>query len=81
MKKLLMVCSILAFTAVSAYAGEPPRFFKDTYPEHALKSALDARGVLEGEGAQLDAKTRELIALGVGGPLVHQLRSYRLSKH
>ena len=42
MKKLLLVCSILAFTAVGAYAGEPPRFFKDTYPEHALKSALDA---------------------------------------
>jgi len=69
MKKLLMVCSILAFTAVGAYAGEPPRFFKDTYPEHALKSALGARGVLEGEGAQLDAKTRELIALGVAAQI------------
>ena len=69
MKKILMVCSILAFTTVSAYADGPPTFFKDTYPEHALKSALDARGALEGEGAQLNAKTRELIALGVAAQI------------
>ena len=69
MKKILMVCSILAFTTVSAYADGPPTFFKDTYPEHALKSALDARGALEGEGAELNAKTRELIALGVAAQI------------
>ncbi len=69
MKKFLMVCSILAFAAAGAYAGEPPRFFKDTYPEHALKSALDARGVLAGESAQLDGKTRALIALGVSAQI------------
>ncbi len=65
MKKSLVACAILAFAAFGAHAGEPAKFFKDTYPEHALKAALDARGVLEGEAAQLDAKTRELIALGV----------------
>jgi len=65
MRRLLMACSILMFAAINAYAGEPPTFFQDTYPEYALKSALQARAILEGEGAELDAKTRQLIALGV----------------
>lgn len=69
MKKLLMACSILAFAAAAAYAGEPPRFFQDTYPEHALKSALDAKSVLAGENAQLDGKTRALIALAVSAQI------------
>lgn len=68
-KKFLLACSVIAFTAVGAHAGEAPDFFKDTYPEHALKAALDANAVLEGEGAQLDAKTRELIALGVAAQI------------
>jgi AhpD family alkylhydroperoxidase len=64
-----------AFTAeidkrqASTTAPGPPKFFQDTYPEHALKSALEARGVLEGEGAQLDGKTRELIGLGVAAQI------------
>jgi AhpD family alkylhydroperoxidase len=49
----------------SAAAQDAPEFFKQTYPEHALQAALEARGVLEGEGAALDPKTRELISLGV----------------
>jgi AhpD family alkylhydroperoxidase len=53
----------------STAAPGPPKFFQDTYPEHALKSALEARGVLEGEGAQLDGKTRELIGLGVAAQI------------
>jgi AhpD family alkylhydroperoxidase len=65
MKKLLIACFILVFGTVSAYAGDPPKFFQDTYPDYALKSALEARGILEGSEAQLDAKTRQLIALGV----------------
>ncbi len=69
MKEVLIACSLLAFVAFGASAGEPPKFFKDTYPEHALKAALEARGVLEGQGAQLDVKTRELIALGVAAQI------------
>lgn len=69
MRRLLMACSILMFAAVNAYAGEPPKFFQDTYPEYALKSALEARAILEGEGAELDAKTRQLIALGVAAQI------------
>lgn len=69
MRRLLMACSILMFAAVNATAGEPPKFFQDTYPEYALKSALEARAILEGEGAELDAKTRQLIALGVAAQI------------
>jgi hypothetical protein len=61
MKRLFIAIAIALFTT-AASAGDPPKFFQDTYPEHALKSALDARGVLEGEGAALDGKTRELQA-------------------
>jgi AhpD family alkylhydroperoxidase len=50
-------------------AQDAPKFFQETYPEHALQSQLEARGVLEGEGAALDAKTRELISLGVAAQI------------
>lgn len=69
LKISVLAFTIIVLTSVGAYAGEPPKFFKDTYPEHALKPALDARGVLEGKDAQLDAKTRELIALGVAAQI------------
>ncbi len=59
----------LALAATTAYAQEPPRFYKDTYPEHALKSRLEAEGVLIGAEAKLDAKTRELIALAVAAQI------------
>jgi AhpD family alkylhydroperoxidase len=68
MKTIILSC-VFALLATTALAQEPPKFFKDTYPEHALKSALEARGVLEGKGAQLDAKTRELIGLGVAAQI------------
>jgi AhpD family alkylhydroperoxidase len=67
--KTLILASAFALLATAAFAQGPPKFFKDTYPEHALKSALEARGVLQGEGAQLDAKTRELIGLGVAAQI------------
>lgn len=68
MKRLFAAIAIALFTT-AASAGDPPKFFQNTYPNHALKSALDARGVLEGEGAALDGKTRELIALGVAAQI------------
>lgn len=63
--KTIIVAIATALLATTVVADEPPMFFQKTYPTHALKAALDARGVLEGEGAALDGKTRELIALGV----------------
>ena len=68
MKHLILATTIILFTS-PAIAGDAPKFFEDTYPEHALQSALEARGVLEGEGAALDGKTRELIALGVAAQI------------
>lgn len=48
---------------------EPPQFYKDTYPEYALASRLQADAVLAGDEARLDAKTRELIALAVAAQI------------
>ena len=59
----------LALLATTAFAQEPPMFYKNTYPEHALKPRLEAEAVLIGDGAKLDAKTRELIALGVAAQI------------
>lgn len=68
MKNLVLALAVAIFS-VTTFAQQPPKFLRDTYPAHALKSALDARGVLEGKGAKLDAKTRELIALGVAAQI------------
>ena len=62
---ILAVLSIFAFFANPVIGQDVPNFFKDTYPKHALKSALEARKALMGKDAKLDAKTRELIGLGV----------------
>jgi len=67
--KTTLFATILALFTVAVFAGEPPNFYKDTYPEHALKSRLEAEGVLTGNGAKLDAKTRELIGLGVAAQI------------
>lgn len=49
----------------SAFAQSPPKFYSETFPQHALKSALAADAILMGKDAKLGAVTRELIALGV----------------
>jgi len=67
--KTTLFTTALALLSVAVFAGEPPDFYKDTYPEHALKSRLEAEGVLTGNGAKLDAKTRELIGLGVAAQI------------
>jgi AhpD family alkylhydroperoxidase len=53
----------------SAVAQDAPKFFQDTYPEQALQAALETMGALEGEGAVLDPKTRELVSLGVAAQI------------
>jgi AhpD family alkylhydroperoxidase len=65
----LILASITALFATAALAQEPPKFFQDTYPDYALKSALEAQDVLVGKDAQLDAKTRDLIALAVSAQI------------
>jgi AhpD family alkylhydroperoxidase len=67
--KRLILAGVIALFATTAWAQEAPKFFQDTYPEHALKAALEARAVLQGKDAKLDAKTRELISLAVAAQI------------
>jgi len=71
MKTILIVTvvSMVALVATPVIGGDAPKFYKDTYPEHALKSALENKKALMGKDAKLDAKTRELIALGVAAQI------------
>jgi AhpD family alkylhydroperoxidase len=64
MKKVFLTVA-LALTATAAAAQDAPRFFSETYPSHALGPAMQWYGSLGGEGAELDAATRELVMLGV----------------
>lgn len=63
----------LALTALivsgSAVADGAPDFFKNSLPEHAIEKMLESYGAFQGEGAMLDVKTRELIALGVAAQI------------
>ena len=71
MKNLISAMSVgaLLLGTTAALAQEPPKFYKDTYPEHALAARLAAEDVLSGELAKLDPKTRELIALAVAAQI------------
>lgn len=69
MKKIFLACSVLAFTAFSAFADEPPNFFKDTYPEQALEAAwAEYKAVYSKDGA-IPPKMKQLIALGVAAQI------------
>ncbi len=71
MQRPTLIAHAMALTLLTAasVAAEPPEFYRDTYPEHALSSRLTAEAVLTGEHAKLDGKTRELIALGVAAQI------------
>ncbi|MGR3627583.1 MAG: carboxymuconolactone decarboxylase family protein [Limimaricola sp.] len=47
----------------------PPEFFRSIYPEHAFDEAMALYGALGNEEAELDAKTRELVALAVAAQI------------
>ncbi len=49
----------------SASAQDAPGLMKNNYPDYALNEALGLLGALEGENAAIDAKTMQLIQLGV----------------
>ena len=67
--KNVILATVLVFFAATAFAQQAPQFLRDTYPTHALKQALDAQAALQGNDAQLDATTRELISLGVAAQI------------
>lgn len=63
----------MAFTASLlsgvVVAEGAPEFFKNSLPEHAIEKMLESYGAYQGDGATLDTKTRELIALGVSAQI------------
>ena len=74
--KTVILASIFALFTTTTFAQGPPKYLQDSYPTHALQSALEARGVLEGKDAQLNAKMRELIGLGVAAQIPCQYCVY-----
>lgn len=69
MKSWIAVPFVTLGLSFGAHAQDAPDFYKQTYPEHALNAMLQAEGTLHGEGAALDAKTRELVSLGVAAQI------------
>jgi AhpD family alkylhydroperoxidase len=65
----ILFASVVCFASAPVAAQQAPEFFKNTYPEHALEALMAVRAALEGEEAALDAKTRELIGLGVSAQI------------
>lgn len=55
--------------SVSGSAAELPEFFDQTLPEHAATDIVSAYAALQDEEAALDARTRELISLGVAAQI------------
>ncbi len=71
MKRIIIVSLVMlsSLVASTGLGQDAPKFYQDTYPEHALKPKMDAEDALKGQGAKLDAKTRELVALGVAAQI------------
>lgn len=67
-KQLILGTTLLVLSA-AAPAGDPPKFYAETYPQHALAAMLEANEALMGKGAELDPTARELIALGVAAQI------------
>ncbi len=65
MKQILFACSALALAIASAAAGDPPPFFKETYPASALKPAWEEYQAVYSDKGAVNAKMKQLIALGV----------------
>jgi AhpD family alkylhydroperoxidase len=83
MKHLKAAVTAVGFALLTtiAIAQEPPKFYSETYPEFALKARLEAEAVLVGDGAKLDPKTRELIALAVAAQIPCAYCVYVHDKH
>jgi AhpD family alkylhydroperoxidase len=69
MKALMTAVTLAALACAPAMAQDAPKFFKDTLPSYALDEAMSFRGALSGEESPLDAKTTQLIQLGVSAQI------------
>ena len=65
----ISLISAIALLSTSALAEGPPQFYAKTFPQHALTDMLQADKTLTGPEAELQSKTRELIALGVAAQI------------
>ena len=79
--QIVILSTVLALLATPGFGADPPKFYKDTFPEHALQYKLEAEMALVGENAQLDVKTRELIALGVSAQIPCEYCVYAHTKN
>lgn len=68
-KFVLAAAAAFALTATAAVAGDAPKFYQETYPEHALGPAMEWDKALKGEDAPLDAKTQQLISVAVAAQI------------
>jgi AhpD family alkylhydroperoxidase len=72
----LAFATLLAFAPIQgAYAQEAPDWMKQTFPPQALKAAMEQMNEVMAPGA-LDAKTKQLIALGVAAQIPCQYCIY-----
>ncbi|MEM7297662.1 MAG: carboxymuconolactone decarboxylase family protein [Bacteroidota bacterium] len=68
--KSIVTLILFSFSLVPiVQADGPPPYIKDTFPEHAMMEILKSWGAVKGEGAAIDGKTRELIALAVAAQI------------
>jgi AhpD family alkylhydroperoxidase len=70
--KVILIYSaslLLSITASSTYADEPPSFMKQTYPAGALQAAWGEYQAVYGPAGAIDAKHKQLIALGVAAQI------------
>lgn len=79
--KPLYLAVALAMAATGSVAQDAPKFFSETYPSHSLGPAMQWYGSLGGEGAELDAVTRELVMLGVSAQVPCDYCVYAHSKN
>ncbi len=69
MKTFLTAAALAALVCGTAMAQDAPQMYKETYPDYALGPAMGLVGALEGDQAAIDAKTMQLIQLGVAAQI------------
>ena len=69
MKTIIITAAVTALVGGAALAQDVPEYMKETYPGYAVGEALGLMGALEGEKAAIDAKTMQLIQLGVAAQI------------
>ncbi len=78
MKKLILASFLLATSGLVAQAADqPPQWMQDVFAGHELQAAWqDYQAVFNNPDAALDAKTKQLIGLGVAAQIPCQYCIY-----